>query len=75
MITPLKTDPGRVLKISKYNKKLPVKCCQICGYTSRVVTDIPLDVHHIKYQSLRDCNGMINGIHKDIKSNLTVLCK
>jgi DNA mismatch repair protein MutS len=74
-ITPLKTDPGKVLKMSPYNKKVPVKCCQVCGYAPKAVTDIPLDIHHIKEQSLSDCNGMINGIHKDVKSNLTVLCK
>lgn len=74
-ITPDKTEMGKVLKMSSYNKSLPVKYCQICKYSPKVETDIPLDIHHIKFQSSSDPNDMINGIHKDSKSNIAVLCK
>lgn len=74
-ITPLKNEMGKVLKMSPYNKAVPIKRCQICGYAPKLETDIPLDVHHIKYQSSSDKNNMINGIHQNVKSNLAVLCK
>ena len=38
-------------------------------------TDMPLDVHHIKHQSIADCDGVIEGMHKDAKCNLVALCK
>ena len=63
---------------SKYNKKKIVNKCEICGYKKVKKTDIPLDVHHIRFQ----CNATEGGfmkdveyIHKDSKSNLVTLCK
>ena len=47
----------------------------MCGYYPRLSTDLPLDVHHIKPQSVADENGMINGVNIHAKSNLIVLCK
>ena len=32
-------------------------------------------MHHIKFQSEADENGFINQIHKNVKSNLCILCE
>lgn len=62
------------LKLSPYNKnKIKVKC-ESCGYRPRLQTDQPLHTHHIKEQHLADADGMIFGVHKDMASNLMVLC-
>jgi len=64
------------LKKSRYNKDKYYQMCELCKYSPRMKTDIPLDVHHIHFQCTSDENGMIGtGIHKDHASNLTVLCK
>jgi len=54
---------------SKYNKKVVVDHCEICG------TQTSLDVHHIKFQSTADGCGYIGNYHKNVKGNLVVLCK
>jgi DNA mismatch repair protein MutS len=57
------------LKQSKYNAKVFVHVCEICGKDAE-------DVHHIKFQCTADMNKMIDGaIQKDTKSNLVPLCK
>ena len=56
-------------KQSKYNAKVFVHLCEVCGEDAE-------DVHHIKFQCTADVNKMINGaIQKDTKSNLVPLCK
>jgi DNA mismatch repair protein MutS len=77
MITPDKADKATTAKPkpSRYNNKKVVRKCESCGYSPRLPTDSPLDTHHVRHQALADKNGMINGVHKDALSNLTVLCK
>jgi len=79
MITPDKTDnedsPIGKIKFNKYNKNKVKEVCEMCGYYPRLLTDLPLDMHHIKPQSVADENGMIDGKSIHAKSNLTVLCK
>ena len=55
-------------KTSKYNKKLYVTNCVICG-------KIAEDVHHIAEKSSADKDGFIGHFHKDNKHNLVPLCK
>lgn len=75
MITPIKTEPSSSIKLSRYNKTKSINNCEICNYSPKVETDMPLDVHHIKEQSIANCNGTIGNIHKDAKCNLVALCK
>ena len=79
MITPDKTEkedsPIGKIKFNKYNKNKVKEICEMCGYYPRLPTDLPLDVHHIKPQSVADENGMIDGKSIHAKSNLIVLCK
>ena len=63
-------------KKSKYNSKLFIQSCEVCGKIPKD-DEIPLETHHINFQ--RDCNsdGFINTkkyLHKNHKSNLVVLC-
>jgi DNA mismatch repair protein MutS len=58
-------------KVSSYNKDIYVHECNICN---KQFTKTDLDVHHIKFQSTADSNGFINHQHKNVKSNLAVLC-
>jgi DNA mismatch repair protein MutS len=58
-------------KRSKYNKKVLVDRCEICGTTQAN----ELDVHHIEFQHTADMCGYIGSFHKNIKANLVVLCK
>lgn len=63
---------------SKYNKKKIVNKCEICGYKKVKKTDLPLDVHHIRFQCNADEGGFMKDveyIHKNSKSNLITLCK
>lgn len=76
MVTSDKTDSTACnVKLSRYNKNKTVQHCEICNYSPKVPTDIPLDVHHIRQKHIADCNGMIDGIYKHAKSNLVTLCK
>ena len=63
------------IKKSKYNQRVMIQSCTMCNYSPRQNTDIPLDVHHINSKCLADDNHMIQGQHKNSKSNLIVLCK
>ena len=61
-------------KISRYNSKVYVDKCYICGSTKNLHT------HHINPQHLADENGIIsiNGVspfNKDKKHNLEILCE
>jgi len=63
-------------KKSKYNKKLYIQKCSVCG-TIPKDNEIPLETHHINFQRNCDSMGFINGknyMHKNHKSNLVILC-
>lgn len=63
---------------SNYNKKKIVDKCEICGYKKIKENELPLDVHHIRFQCNTNEKGFVNEseyIHKNNKSNLIVLCK
>jgi DNA mismatch repair protein MutS len=63
-------------KRSRYNAKKTVDACEVCDYSPRKATDIPLDTHHIKFQCTADADGFVgSGIHKHAKHNLVCLCK
>lgn len=63
-------------KRSKYNSKLIIDSCKICGKTPGK-DEIPLDTHHINHQE--DCeNGTVKVkpyMNKNDLSNLVSLCK
>ena len=58
---------------SKYNNKLIVKKCEICGKESTTSGD--LHTHHIKEQHEADKHGYIDHFHKNNLGNLVVLCR
>ena len=62
-------------KRSKYNSKVIVDCCTMCGF--KPTTGQHLHVHHINEQQDADENGIISGktFHKNIRHNLMVLCE
>uniref|UniRef100_A0A6C0ADA5 DNA mismatch repair proteins mutS family domain-containing protein n=1 Tax=viral metagenome TaxID=1070528 RepID=A0A6C0ADA5_9ZZZZ len=64
-------------KVSKYNSKIVMDCCQVCGKKVKSKYEIPLDTHHINYQT--NCkNGFVKDkphIPINSKANLAVLCK
>ncbi len=59
-------------RTSKYNAKLVVDKCKVCGKQAD-------DVHHINFQCSADEDGTINidsqKFHKNVKANLVALCK
>ena len=55
--------------VSRYNSKLYIDKCQMCGSINS------LDTHHIKFQEMADDNQYIEHIHQNDLSNLIVLCK
>lgn len=55
-------------KKSRYNKKVFVDDCKICGNTAE-------ETHHIVYQENADINGNMTTYHKNKKHNLVPLCK
>lgn len=55
------------IKKSKYNKKLYLDKCKICGQKA-------IEVHHIKQQILADNKGFIDHIHKNKLENLVSIC-
>jgi DNA mismatch repair protein MutS len=60
---------------SRYNSKLVVTNCAICGYIPENERSIPLDTHHINMQCLANKDGFIGSSHKHALHNLVVLCK
>lgn len=56
-------------KQSKYNLDVYMDSCVECGSRENLHT------HHIQHQADADKNGMINGLHKNRKANLKVLCE
>jgi DNA mismatch repair protein MutS len=59
-------------KKSNYNSELYMTRCQICNKIPKK-GEIPLETHHIKEQ-YKSINNMIDGINKNDKRNLVVLC-
>ncbi len=66
--------PSEVIsnRTSKYNAKLVVDKCKVCGKRAE-------DTHHIHFQCNADEDGAIEAsntkFHKNVKSNLVTLCK
>lgn len=56
-------------KKSRYNSKIFVDQCQMCGSKKNLQT------HHIHEQQDADKHGMIEHFHKNIKFNLLVVCE
>ncbi|MDA9673910.1 hypothetical protein N9T73_00235 [bacterium] len=56
-------------KSSKYNTDVFMDKCKICDSIDN------LDTHHIEFQCNANDIGFINHKHKNVKSNLVVLCK
>jgi DNA mismatch repair protein MutS len=56
-------------KKSKYNAKLYVDRCSVCGSNTSV------QVHHIQERSSADKQGFVSHEHKNKKSNLVCLCE
>ena len=54
-------------KPSRYNSKVLVDKCEVCG-------DSTDEIHHIKEQHKADKNGMIDNHHKNVKNNLMNVC-
>ena len=55
-------------KTSRYNKKLYITKCVICGAPAE-------DVHHIHEKQRANAKGFIGHFHKDARHNLIPLCK
>ena len=58
---------------SHFNSNIYVDKCEICKLNN--IKKKGEEVHHIKFQSCADSNNMIGSQHKNVKSNLVVLCK
>lgn len=56
-------------KSSHFNSKVYMDHCVICNATEN------LETHHIQEQKYADDQGYINHMHKNVKSNLLVLCE
>lgn len=54
---------------SKYNSKLYIDCCVICGSNKQLHT------HHIIEQKKADDKGYIDNMNKNVKNNLIILCE
>jgi len=72
-------------KRSKYNKRVIVDRCAVCGkrdgtrdevsFISKSGPSEPLHTHHIREQGDADENGYVDIIHKNSTFNLMVLCQ
>jgi DNA mismatch repair protein MutS len=61
---------------SRYNARVWLECCEVCGYRPRQATDMPLDTHHIHAQCSADGDGYVDQhTHKNERHNLVGLCK
>jgi DNA mismatch repair protein MutS len=56
-------------KKSRYNQDLYLSKCSLCDSRKN------LDTHHIKFQKTADDYNMVGSKHKNVKSNLAVLCE
>ena len=73
----LVTHDTPLVHSSKYNHKVWVDSCEVCGYKPQTKLHTPLEVHHIQEQQTANAkNGLIKGrFHKNERHNLAVLCK
>lgn len=60
---------------SRYNSKKVLNECEVCGYSPKLSTDLPLDTHHINEQNMADKENYIGAFHKNAVHNLVCLCK
>ena len=62
---------------SNYNSNIYLYKCEICNYKPVLKTDIPLETHHIHFQSCADSLGHFKdlGFHKNVEHNLVCLCR
>jgi DNA mismatch repair protein MutS len=62
---------------SNYNSDVYLYKCAICAYKPILNTDIPLETHHIHFQSCADSLGNFKqfGFHKNVEHNLVCLCR
>ena len=56
-------------KKSRYNSKVYIDVCQMCGSNKNLHT------HHINEQHTANEKGMIKHFHKNIKFNLMIVCE
>ena len=72
----IESNDNIILKKSKYNSKVILNKCAICGYKPKNL-EKDLDTHHIVFQCHCENNRVINKKHinKNHSSNLCVLCK
>lgn len=61
---------GVKMKKSKYNSKVYIDSCVICGKEG-----VGIETHHIKEQKCADANGFIKDTHKNIPGNLVGICQ
>ena len=59
-------------EVSRYNNKVFLDECIKC---KRNKHEVEFHTHHIQHQSEANDKGLIGNIHKNIKDNLSVLCK
>jgi DNA mismatch repair protein MutS len=62
---------------SNYNSDVYLFKCAVCSYKPTLDTDIPLETHHIHFQSCADNLGNFKqlGFHKNVEHNLVCLCR
>lgn len=70
----LLNEASKEIHVSKYNPEVFMEKCHICNQSYTKSDNKVLETHHIKFQCSADENGYIDGVHKNIKSNLVVLC-
>lgn len=69
-------DRAPVPTPSKYNAKVWVDRCEVCGYAPPTKAHTPLETHHLCEQQTADATGLIDGrFHKNERHNLAVLCR
>ena len=58
----LVTPETPLISSSKYNNKVWVDSCEVCGYKPQTKFHTPLEVHHIREQQTANAkNGLIQG--------------
>lgn len=62
---------------SNYNSDMYLYKCAVCEYKPTLATDIPLETHHIHFQSCSNSLGNFKelGFHKNVEHNLVCLCR
>jgi DNA mismatch repair protein MutS len=62
---------------SNYNSDVYLYKCAVCSYKPILDTDIPLETHHIHFQSCANSLGNFKelGFHKNVEHNLVCLCR